>query len=148
MHKLKVSDYARLVTDSEKTIYRKIKRGELESEQIEGVLHVICDELPSVTASPLTDTQILVERDARIELLERGSELLEKENEHLRHQVEQLTKTIQQMQTDAEASKERSDTIILQFTQQLSEQTKLLEDMREENKQQKKGFFKRLFRKG
>jgi len=146
MHKLKVSDYARLVTDSEKTIYRKIKRGELKSEQIEGVLHVVCDELPSVMTSPLTDTQIL--KDARIELLEREGELLEKENEHLRQQVEQLTKTIQQMQTDASSSKERSDTIILQLTQQLDNQTRLLEDMREENKQQKKGFFKRLFRKG
>jgi len=42
--------------------------------------------------------------------------------------------------------RQRSDTIILQLTQQLDNQTKLLEDLRKDG--EKKGFFKKLFRKG
>ena len=137
MHKLRVSEYARLMSDNEKSVYRKIHKGELQSEKINGVLHVICEELPSDPFRDMSDIQILAEKDARIEQLET-------ENEYLRKQLEQAMGTIQQMQTDAESSKERSDTIILQFTQQLNEQTKLLEDMRNQKTQ---GFWARLFKR-
>jgi len=54
---------------------------------------------------------------------------------------------LQESRKREDEARERSDTIILQLTQQLDNQTKFLEDMREENKHQKKGFFKKLFRR-
>ena len=67
-------------------------------------------------------------------------------DEHLKAEVEYLRKQLEQVRVDAESSKERSDTIILQLTQQLDNQTKLIEDLRKDG--EKKGFLKRLFRKG
>jgi hypothetical protein len=49
---------------------------------------------------------------------------------------------IQPMQQDAAEAQQRSDTIVLQLTRQFEQQTKLLEDVREQNKS---GFFGRLF---
>jgi len=43
---------------------------------------------------------------------------------------ERTDQIIQQMQSDLESTKERSDTIVLQLTQQLDQQTKLLQDLR------------------
>ncbi len=124
MHKLRVSEYARLTSDNEKSIYRKIHRGELQAEKINGILHVVCEQLPSDQVGEKSDNGLLIEeKDARIQQLE-------KENEYLRQQLEQSTRTIQQIQEDSESDRQRSDTIILQLTLKFEEQTKMLEDMR------------------
>ena len=69
---------------------------------------------------------------------------LKSEHEYLRQQHETAMATIQQMQADAESAKERSDTIILQVSQQVNQLTEqnqlLLEDLRP-----KKRWYHRLF---
>lgn len=123
MPKLKVFEYARLTSDNEKSVYRKIHRGELQAEKINGIWHVVCEELPSDQVGEKSDNRLLIEeKDARIQQLEN-------EKEYLRQQLEQTTKTIQRIQEDSEADRQRSDTIILHLTRQFEEQTKLLEDM-------------------
>ncbi|MHC4537876.1 MAG: hypothetical protein ACYS6K_28430 [Planctomycetota bacterium] len=127
MHKLRVSEYARLTSDNEKSVYRKIHRGELQAEKINGILHVVCDRLPSDQVGEQSDNRLFIEeKDARIQQLET-------ENEYLRQQLDQTTRTIQQMQEDSESDRQRSDTIILQLTQKFEEQTNLLEDMRHQS---------------
>ncbi len=116
MHKLRVSEYARLTSDNEKSIYRKIHNGELKSEKLKGILHIICEELPSDPDRNSSDNQILVEKDARIEQLKN-------ENEYLR-------KELSKAQEELSEVRQRSDTIILQFTKQLEQQKLMLEDMR------------------
>ena len=126
------------------TIYRWARQGKLTTEKIDGVLHVVTEDDKIPTEETKTPEQSAKaptqddDYDLVAELKERIA-YLERENEA-------KSEIIKQMQQDAEAARERSDTIILQFTQQLSEQTKLLEDMRQEN-EQKKGLFKRLFRR-
>jgi Arc/MetJ-type ribon-helix-helix transcriptional regulator len=78
---------------------------------------------------------------------QRFNEQLKEENERLHQRLEQAMETIQQMQSDFESSKQRSDTIILQFTRQFEEQTKLLEDMRQQQESKNIGFFQKLFQR-
>jgi len=132
IEKLTVQEYMIKSGISQATVYRHIKDGTLETEKVDGTLYILIKDEKNDKNENQPDNELV--------------EQLRTENEYLRQQLEQAMETINKMQNDAESSKERSDTIILQFTQQLNEQTKLLEDMRREN-EQKKGFFKRLFRR-
>jgi excisionase family DNA binding protein len=139
---LTVQQYATEMGLSRSTVYRHIEQGKLETEDIDGVQHVVLDLSSSEPELPPYVSEMV--------------QHLKTENEHLRQQVEKLQtellesrqrsdSIVQQMQQDSESARERSDTIILQLTQQLDQQTKLIEDMRQ--KDNKRGFFKRLLGK-
>lgn len=134
---VKVYDYATRMGTAVSTVYRHIKAGKLETEEIDSVTYVLVDEeeLNSIE----TPFDVIPELKERIE--QQQTEI-----EFLRNELSEARQIIQQMQEGSESAKERSDTIILQLTQQLDNQTKLIEDLRKDG--EKKGFFKRMFRRG
>ncbi len=108
MHKLTVAKYARLMNVSEATARRKVKSGELNSELIDGVTHIILERLP--TDSQGDNQSLLVA--------------------HLQEEIERQQAEIEYLRNELSESRQRSDTIILQLTKQLETQTLMLEDMR------------------
>ena len=134
-----VKEYSEKIQVDLSTIYRQIKSGKIQSELVDGVLHVVCDEENGVKIEAADANVIANDANSNQNLIAQ----MQSEIEFLHKELSKATETIAQMQQDAESAKERSDTIVLQLTQQLSEQTKLLEDMRQKE-EKKGGFFKRL----
>ena len=128
--RLTVPEYAMQKGLNQSTVYRQIQQGKIETEKIDGVLHIIAD-------IDENESQNANDQEALISQMQSEIEYLRKENEQLR---EELSKSNQR----EDEARERSDTIILQFTQQLDNQTKLLEDMRN---QQQTGFWARLLKR-
>jgi predicted RNase H-like nuclease (RuvC/YqgF family) len=132
-----IQEYADKMQVNASTVYRWSQQGKLTTEKIDGVLHVIVDDekMQDETAKMQNyhgvdlQSPSLIITDMIAEMKER-IESLEEENKEKNRQIENLNLFIQQMQQDAEAAKQRSDTIILQLTRQFEEQTKLIEDMR------------------
>lgn len=125
MAKLTIAEYCSKFAVAESTIRYQVRTGKLQSELIDGKIHVIVDDSEINAISKENHSELIVE--------------LRQQNEYLQQELSQA------LQRENEA-RERSDTIILHLTQQLNNQTKLLEDMRPKDNQ-KKGLFKRLFRK-
>ena len=124
MHKLTVAEYARLMEVGETTVRRRIKSGELSSELIDGVTHIILERLP---IDRQNDSQLTVQLKEQIEQQQAEIEYLRNELSEARQRTDTI---IQQMQEDAAEAQERSDTIIMQLTRQLEQKTLALEDMR------------------
>jgi len=108
MHKLTVAEYARLVNISEATVRRKVKSGELNSELIDGVTHIVSERLPTDGQG---DNQSLLVA-------------------HLQDEIERQQSEIEYLRNELSESRQRSDTIILQLTKQVETQTFALEDLR------------------
>jgi hypothetical protein len=136
---LTVQQYATETGISRSTVYRHIEQGKLETDEVDGVLHIVLDMSQNDPKLPHYVSEMI--------------QHLQTENEHLRQQVEKLQaellesrqrsdSIIQQMQQDAADAQQRSDTIILQVTRQFEQQTLLLEDMHQDKKS---NFFRRLF---
>ena len=128
MATLTVSEYASKFKVNESTVRYRIKTGKLQSEMIDGKLHVVCED--EEITSDLQENYIkqMEQLSKQIDYLqEELSQALQRERES-RASADAI---IQQIQQDSEAAKQRSDTIILQLTRQFEEQTKLLEDMRQ-----------------
>jgi len=141
MATLTVSEYASKFKVNESTVRYRIKTGKLQSEMIDGKLHVVFED--EEITSDLQENYIkqIEQLLKQIEYLqEELSQSLQREHESR----ESADVIIQQIQQDAEAAKQRSDTIILQLTLKFDEQTKLLEDLRQ--KQDAK-WYQRLFRR-
>jgi len=135
MKTLKVSEYAKQTGVAPITVYRKIEKGELQAITEDGIKMIIVpDDFQGNTE---------VQQSETVELQAEYMDNLNQIDE-LKEQNHELHKLVQQMQQDSESDKERSDTIILQLTQQLDNQTKLLEDMRN---QPKTGFWARLLKR-
>jgi len=132
MQKLTVAEYARLMNASETTIRRKIKSGELSTEQVNGVTNIVLERLPIDSQG---DSQLISQLQEQVE--RQQSEI-----KFLREELSKITEAYTQAQADTESSKERTDTIILQLTQQVEQLTGqnqlLLEDKR-------KRWYHRLF---
>ncbi len=135
IRKLSVPEYATIMKISPPTVYRRIKAGKLETETIDGVLHVIVDE------SQLNSDEIQQRSGELFSELQNRIEAQQSEIQYLREELSKVNtelsdtrqshdQIIQQMQQDASESQQRSDTIILQLTRQLETQTLMLEDMR------------------
>ena len=107
--KLKVSEYARIMQCDASTVYRQIQQGKLETEKIDGVLHVIVDE-------DELQGHAIASEDQRIQLLL-------KENVWLKERIEHLEKELSEKD-------QRHDTIVLAMTKQLERKELMIEDMR------------------
>jgi len=114
---VKVSEYAFKEGIHERTVYRRIANNEVASKKINGVLHVKVDEEQKKEPDEDFDKSALLSENSH----------LKEEVEYLRDQLEKALETIDRMQED----RQRSDTIIMQLTKQLEQQTLLLEDMRD-----------------
>lgn len=106
-----VSEYAQQEGVTERTAYRWVKNNDIDSKRIKGVLHVKIDKEGNDK-----DEFILT---------------LKSENSHLREQIEYLQQRLEQAQDQVQEDRQRADTIIMQLTKQLEQQTLMLEDMRD-----------------
>lgn len=112
-----VQEYAEFKGVTDRTVYRWIKSGDVDVKEIDGKLHVKVDEQDNITI----DRNVIIEK-------------LTSENEHLRADVEYLQTQLSQTLASIEEHRQRSDTIVLQLTQQVEQLTNqnqlLLEDFR------------------
>ena len=133
-----VKEAADILGTTERTIYRQMKSGKIESrlENDKRLVAVNCPDTVLTSEKQYVDflyhlKQLLSENDARIEQQQNEIEYLRNELSEVHQRTDQI---IHQMQADAESTKERSDTIILQLTRQLEAITEqnqlLLEDLR------------------
>jgi predicted DNA-binding protein YlxM (UPF0122 family) len=127
MATLTVSEYASKFKVNESTVRYRIKTGKLQSEMIDGKLHVVFED--EEITSDLQENYIK-QIEQLLKQIEYLQEELSQSLQRERESRESADAIIQQIQQDAESAKQRSDTIILQLTRQFEEQTKLLEDMR------------------
>ena len=124
IQKLKVSEYARIMQCDASTVYRKIQQDKLETETIDGVLHVIVNENELQKKAIVSDEQ-------RIELLLGENKWLKERIEHLEKELSEKDK--------------RHDTIVLTMSQQLEKKELMLEDMRKSDTEKKGSLLARLF---
>ena len=127
MDKLTVLEYANIKGVSKQAVQQQISKGKLKAEKIDGQWFI--NEVPSVVTNPSTNQQAnlgtnqqtstnnqKVSADNQKELLDQ----LKSENEYLRNKLD-----------GADEARTRSDTIIMQLTQQLERTQMQLEDLRE-----------------
>ena len=72
-----------------------------------------------------------------VKTLKQENELLKQENEFLKERLKQAEERQQQLVTELSDSNQRHDTIVLQFTRQFEQQTKFLEDLRQQHNRKK-----------
>jgi len=122
-----VQEYAEIKGVSDRTVYRWIKSGDVDVKEIDAKLHVKVDKQDD----SIIDKDVIIEK-------------LTSENEHLRADVEYLQTQLSQTLASIDEHRQRSDTIILQLTQQSEQLTKqnqlLLEDLRPQRR-----WYHRLF---
>jgi predicted nucleic acid-binding Zn-ribbon protein len=151
IRKLTVPEYANLMKISPPTVYRRIKAGKIETETIDGILHVVVDESQFKKDEIQQPSELFYSLQTRIEAqqaeIEYLREQLSKAQKELSESRQSHDTIIQQLQQDAAEAQQRSDTIILQLTRLNEQQTKLLEDMRQKDSPPKRGFLKRLLGK-
>ena len=127
MDKITVLEYANIKGVSKQAVQQQISKGKLKAEKIDGQWFI--NEVPSVVTNPSTNQQanlgtnqqtstnnLKVSADNQKELLDQ----LKSENEYLRNKLD-----------GADEARTRSDTIIMQLTQQLERTQMQLEDLRE-----------------
>ena len=141
MDKITVLEYANIKGVSKQAVQQQISKGKLKAEKIDGQWFI--NEVPSVVTNPSTNQQAnlgtnqqtstnnqkvsadnqkvsadnqKVSADNQKELLDQ----LKSENEYLRNKLD-----------GADEARTRSDTIIMQLTQQLERTQMQLEDLRE-----------------
>ena len=150
MKNMTVQEYASKIGVATSTVYRRIERGALQALSENGVQMVIVPDDSTDNNNAEQDTNFALQTQ-HIDELNRQIERLESQLDAMQESRNHADKIIQQMQADLESSKERSDTIVLQLTQQLDKLTEqnqaltqqnqlLLEDLRP-----KRRFWKRLF---
>lgn len=125
---LSVQQYAEEMGISRSTVYRHIDQGKLETEEIEGVLHVVLDLSQNETDVPQYAKEMIQHLKEENQKLQQKVERLENE---LLQSGERHDNIVQKMQEDTESQKERSDTIILKLTQHLEQSQKALTAQRE-----------------
>jgi excisionase family DNA binding protein len=125
-----VSEYAKLNNVHERTVYRWIQQGKVKSDKVDGNWLIELDDDIKIDISHDKEMTILRLQVENSRLKEEVN-YLRKQIDGVREERERYDIIIQQMQQDAEAARQRSDTIILHLTRQFEEQTKLLEDMRQ-----------------
>ena len=127
MDKITVLEYANIKGVSKQAVQQQISKGKLKAEKIDGQWFI--NVVPSVVTNPSTNQQAnlgtnqqtstnnqKVSADNQKELLDQ----LKSENEYLRNKLD-----------GADEARTRSDTIIMQLTQQLERTQLQLEDLRE-----------------
>lgn len=103
---IKVSEYAKQKGITTRTVYRWSQKGVIDVKEINGVLHVKVDD-DNENSNDIIST-------------------LKSEIRHLHKELELLHERLAQAHED----RQRGDTIIMQLTRQLEQQTLLIEDMR------------------
>ena len=123
---LAIEEAAPLLGVSVRTIRRRIKSCDIESEMRNGKWFVRIDNQTAVSTQ-----------------MSQGSltDQLQSEVQYLRQEVTELREELKRKDEQSEQAKERSDTIILQLTRQMEQSQRLLEYHAEP-------WYRRMFRKG
>ncbi len=105
---------------SERTLQRHIAAGKIKSKLDNGrrLVYVSDNDIDATTDVPADFQQLLNEKDALVE--------------QLKSEIEHLRQVLAETQRQLEESSSRSDTIILQLTQQLDRTHLQLEDLRKQ----------------
>lgn len=113
-----VQDLVKTAGVSKRTVYRWINSGKIKAEKVDNKWEI--DE--DIDIDSLCDS--VNDNDNQIEhLLREQIKQLKEENKYLREKLDQI-------QTQAAEAEERHDTIVMSLSNQLSEERKKLEDMR------------------
>ena len=121
MNKITVLEYAKRKGVSKQAVQQQINKGKLEAEKIEGQWFI--NEEPTVDANFGTGQQAGLGANQQAGLGANQQELLDQlrsENEYLRNKLD-----------DSDGARVRSDTIIMQLTQQLERTQLQLDSLRE-----------------
>jgi len=128
-----VSEAARELNVSERTVWRRIEKGEIESRLEDGTKQVKL-EIDTMTVTPT------VRLSERVNQLESDNEWLRQKVDELQTELKAERERTESERQRGEQAKERSDTIILQLTRQLDQSQRLLEYHRDP-------FWRRWFRR-
>ena len=121
MNKITVLEYAKRKGVSKQAVQQQINKGKLEAEKIEGQWFI--NEEPTVDAGLGANRQAGLGANQQAGLGANQQELLDQlrsENEYLRNKLD-----------DSDGARVRSDTIIMQLTQQLERTQLQLDSLRE-----------------
>jgi len=121
MNKITVLEYAKRKGVSKQAVQQQINKGKLEAEKIEGQWFI--NEEPTVDAGLGANQQAGLGANQQAGLGANQQELLDQlrsENEYLRNKLD-----------DSDGARVRSDTIIMQLTQQLERTQLQLDSLRE-----------------
>ena len=110
---LTINEYSQQFKVSPNTIRRHINNKKLEAEKIDGKWLIKVNQEITQEVNQEVNQKLLDEKDKHIEILN------------------QQTHNLQQLLDDANEARTRSDTIIMQLTQQLERTQLQLEDLRE-----------------
>lgn len=138
MASLTVQECAQRVRRSEETVRRWIRNGKLPATLKDGQ-YIIKEEDLLATSLVTQDDDNNAQNVAHFQEV---IELLQTQVEHLKNELENKEKHITELESQLAESSQRSDTIILQLTQQLEKKDLLLEDLRVEKRL---NIFQRLF---
>lgn len=111
-----VPEYAMQKGLNQSTVYRWIQQEKIETEKVDGVLHIVVD-LDEIESQDANCKESLIAR-------------MRSEIDYLREENKQLREELMESRQREDEARQRSDTIVLQLTRQFDEQTKLIEDMR------------------
>ena len=121
MNKITVLEYAKRKGVSKQAVQQQINKGKLEAEKIEGQWFI--NEEPTVDAGLGANQQAGLGANQQAGLGANQQELIDQlrsENEYLRNKLD-----------DSDGARVRSDTIIMQLTQQLERTQLQLDSLRE-----------------
>lgn len=114
-----VQDLVKKAGVSKRTVYRWINSGKIKAEKVDNKWEI--DE--DIDIDSLCDS--VNDNDNQIEhLLREQIKQLKEENKYLREKLDQI-------QTQSAEAEERHDTIVMSLSNQLAEERKKLEDMRD-----------------
>ena len=119
-----LEEAAQYLNVSERTLRRRIQSGKITANKIKGkwIVDINLDDNTEKTATRQQDADLSGQNGTNADLAELVSQL-KSENEHLRGTNQQLLSSMDEART-------RSDTIIMQLSQQIDRQQLQLEDMR------------------
>lgn len=119
---LTMADAASALSISIRTLHRRLADGVFETKTDNGRKYVLVPE----------DCQYVVDGRQNDDVADKETvvEHLKQMIEEKDKQIERLQKTLDEALQESANSRERSDTIILKFTQQMEEQKLLIEDLR------------------
>ena len=133
--KVTISEAAKLLDKSPRTVRRYVQEGKLEASLENGKYMVLHDSVIDLASDRMMsdadqepDRPLLADSlRARAEFLSEQVAELRNDKQRLQEQNQQLQVRVERLQQQIEEADHRHDTIVLQLTQRLGEQQKLLE---------------------
>lgn len=141
-----ISDAAVMFNVSERTIWRRISKGILESKIADNRRLVKLEDEDSLTVNNVIKSQSMTDNDTLIlwfqSELERKNEIIES----LRMELKEKDQRIKQLEEEIRTIRDRSDTIVMKLAEELTAQRMLL-GAKLPKRKETDNFLKRILRK-